>query len=117
MIKVSCCGGRDFTDHALVDARLSLLAKTIGVFAVVHGGARGADTLCALWAASKGYPVIEVAANWGFYQKSAGHKRNTWMLELCAPTYAVAFAGGAGTANMASLIQQKPHITLWDLRE
>jgi len=31
--------------------------------------------------------------------------------------YAVAFAGGAGTANMASLIQQKPHITLWDLRE
>ena len=98
--RVLCCGGRDFSDYDFVTRRLNELRQHLGDFAVIHGGARGADSLAALWGKAKGLPVIEVAANWGVYSKSAGTIRNAWMLDFCFPTYAVAFPGGTGTANM-----------------
>ncbi len=98
--RVLCCGGRDFTDYNFVTQRLNELRQQLGDFAVIHGGARGADSLAALWGKAKGLPVIEVAANWSVYSKSAGAIRNAWMLDYCFPTYAVAFPGGSGTADM-----------------
>lgn len=102
MHKVLCFGGRDYTNVNDVAQALTLLFDTLGKtpFAVIHGGARGADTLCANWAKSKGFPVLQVDANWDFYKKAAGGIRNQWMLDLCVPTYAVAFPGGAGTRDM-----------------
>lgn len=87
----------------------------MGDFVVIHGGAKGADSLCALWAASKGLPVITVYLNWHIYKNGAGAVRNSWMLEFCAPNYAVAFPGGTGTADMVAKLNSK-RITVWDLR-
>lgn len=98
--RVLCCGGRRYADYSHVCASLDQLRQAAGDFAVIHGGAEGADSLCATWGKSKGLPVIRVDANWYFYDKGAGHVRNGWMLDFCFPTYAVAFPGGTGTADM-----------------
>lgn len=90
-------GGRDYSDAAymrLVFDRLPEALNGAG-FCVIHGGAKGADSLAGSVAASRGLPVVVVPANWGFYKLAAGPVRNTWMLDFCAPTYAVRFPGGA----------------------
>lgn len=112
--RVLCCGGRDFNDYNFVTQCLDELRQLLGDFAVIHGGARGADSLAALWGKAKGLPVIEVAANWNFYNKSAGHIRNGWMLDFCFPTYAVAFPGGPGTANMIRQCENRG-VVVWRL--
>lgn len=100
MHRVLCCGGRNFNDVQFVTARLDELRQVLGDFAIIHGGARGADRLAGEWGKRSGLPVIEVAANWDRFANAAGSIRNGWMLDFCFPTYAVAFPGGPGTADM-----------------
>lgn len=110
--RVLCCGGRNFNDYNFVTSRLNELRQALGDFAVIHGGARGADSLAALWGKVNGLPVIEVAANWSVYDNAAGTIRNGWMLDFCFPTYAVAFPGGNGTDDMVSQCQAKG-VVVW----
>lgn len=96
-------GGRDYRDEALIAAALDALPGILPTarFGVVHGGARGADSLAGMLAAKRGLPVIVVNANWDYYgRQQAGPIRNEWMLEFCNPVYAVGFPGGRGTADM-----------------
>lgn len=112
--RVLCFGGRDYCDTRAVAGVLQKLLDAWGPdsFAVIHGGARGADSLCGAWAASKGLPVVAVAANWELFGKAAGGIRNQWMLDVCAPTYAVGFPGGPGSRNMAERVK-KAGLPLW----
>lgn len=114
MIRVLCCGGRDFTDQNFVNARLDQLREKYGDFAIVHGGARGADTCWDFYGRTKGLPVAVVNANWSFYDKKAGPVRNRWMLELFQPNMVVAFPGGAGTRDMIS-ISKLAGVVVWEL--
>lgn len=101
-LRVLCFGGRAFFDAAKVNHALQsvLRANPAGIACMIHGGARGADTLCGEWAIRHGVPVLQVDANWAYYGRTAGPVRNAWMLEFCAPNYAVGFPGGAGSADM-----------------
>ncbi len=110
--RVLCYGGRDFNDYDFVTQRLDELRAQIGDFAVIHGAAKGADRLAALWGKGRGLPVIEVAANWVMHGKAAGAIRNGWMLDFCHPTYAVAFPGGNGTADMTRRCEARG-LTIW----
>lgn len=114
MQRVLCCGGRNFDNYNFVIIVLDRLREMFGDFVVIQGGAKGADDLCALWARSKGLPVITVEANWSFYQKAAGAIRNQWMLDFCLPTYAVAFPGGKGTSDMIEKCKSNG-LTVWQL--
>ena len=49
---------------------------------IIHGAARGADTLAGIIAASIGCKVIAVPAEWDVYGKKAGILRNQKMLEM-----------------------------------
>jgi len=100
--RVLCFGGRTYVDAKMVDQCLSQLPRILGTtsFAIMHGGARGADTLCGDWGKARGIPVARIDANWDFYAKKAGSERNQWMLEFFQPTYAVGFPGGPGTRDM-----------------
>lgn len=95
-------GGRDFRDEGAMRAIFDRLppALTEAGFCVIHGAAKGADTIAGNVAKARGVPVIEVPANWDFYKLAAGPVRNTWMLDFCRPNYAVGLPGGRGTANM-----------------
>lgn len=108
---VLVCGGRYFKDCNHVAAVLSSikekLTKENKTMVVVTGGSSGADSLAADWADSVGVRCVNVPAAWVAFKKSAGPIRNTWMLELFDIDEAVAFPGGAGTANMVTLLEKR----------
>ena len=102
-MKILVCGGRDYTDAetlcTVLDEMLSGLFEGESM-AIIHGNCKGADKLSGEWAKIRGIPVITVDANWDYYNKSAGHIRNYWMLKFCEPDLVIAFPGGRGTAGM-----------------
>jgi hypothetical protein len=95
------CGGRDYTDHAHVFATLDRVHAKRPVSVLIHGAARGADTLAAEWAAGLALEVWAFPARWDQDgRKAAGPKRNQLMLDTAQPHGCVAFPGGSGTADM-----------------
>jgi YspA, cpYpsA-related SLOG family len=93
-------GGRDFRDRKRVFAFLNKVHAERKITFLMHGAARGADTLSDEWAKSVGVQPVAFEALWDFYGDPAGTKRNTAMLAFCRPDVVVAFPGGRGTANM-----------------
>ncbi|MGL5734934.1 MAG: hypothetical protein ACRCYS_08705 [Beijerinckiaceae bacterium] len=72
--------------------------------------------MCAEWAQQRGIPVLRYPADWDRYGKGAGHLRNQQMIDEGAPTAAVAFPGGRGTADMVARLH-RASVPVWDLRE
>lgn len=75
---------------------------------MVHGGARGADTLAHVWATDRkitdeGGLVKVYPANWKRDRKAAGPIRNKLMLTNEHPHVIVACSGGNGTAHMMKI--------------
>ncbi len=100
MKKVLVCGGRNYTDTLLVFAVLDrIMDEHQDTIFIIEGGASGADQRAREWAEMRGMPCAEVKALWNFYSKSAGPRRNEWMLAL-EPDLVVAFPGNDGTRNM-----------------
>lgn len=108
------CGGREFNDEALmvstVKALIAHVTKGDRELEVVAGGARGADRLGASVARSLGITVIEIAAEWDRFGKSAGYRRNQQMADLLVgrreeghTVGVTAFPGGAGTGHMVRI--------------
>lgn len=93
-------GGRDYRDAATVNRALDRVLAERGIAVLIHGAARGADTLAAEWAASRGVPVEAYPARWETDGRKAGPLRNQRMLDEGKPTACVAFPGGTGTADM-----------------
>jgi hypothetical protein len=83
----------------LVRALNQVDAKYGPIHCVVHGAARGADTLAKFWAQSNERPETPVEAKWRVYGNAAGPIRNNEMLTM-SPDMVVAFPGGPGTADM-----------------
>jgi predicted Rossmann-fold nucleotide-binding protein len=98
-MRVLVCGGRDYTDRGAVYLALDRLHEKRGIDVVIHGAARGADTLAADWAAANGVPAEPYPADWS-RGRQAGPVRNQLMLDQGRPDGVVAFPGGAGTADM-----------------
>lgn len=99
--RVLVCGGRDFTDESAMINALMRIEEEHGPFSlVIHGGARGADTLAGRWASMEKIKVHVFPANWKRDGKAAGPIRNQRMLDEGAPDLVVAFPGGRGTADM-----------------
>lgn len=95
-MKVLVTGGRDYSDSSRVSKTLGELEIT----ALCNGGARGADTLCRMYAQAVGIPVTTMPADWNTHGRAAGHIRNQAMLIEFAPDVLVAFPGGVGTKDM-----------------
>jgi len=98
-------GSRIFTDRNKLWEKLSELKPTI----IIHGGARGVDTMADTYAKEHGIPCIKMEANWDYYQKAAGPIRNQWMLDLTNPDLVVAFPKGEarGTRHMMKIARAK----------
>lgn len=94
------CGGRDFTNAKLLQTTLDRLAVEYGITRIVHGAARGADTLAHKWAEAGGTEVEKYPAKWSSLGPKAGPIRNSEMLHAEKPDLVIAFPGGKGTADM-----------------
>lgn len=96
-MRVLVTGGRDFADRAYVAQALGLVCLPGDV--LVHGAARGADSLAAEWALANGLTVEAHPADWDLHGRAAGHVRNQEMLDSGVDVL-VAMPGGRGTADM-----------------
>lgn len=102
---VLACGGRGYSNRRYVFKILDQIHERVGITLLVHGGARGADTLAGEWAESRGVPVQVFPADWERHGYRAGAARNAKMLREAKPRLCVAFAGGRGTADMVCRCQ------------
>jgi hypothetical protein len=98
-MRVIVCGGRDFDDRDSAFAALDRIHAETPITVVVHGGARGGDTMAGEWAAARSVSVEVFAADWQRHRRAAGPMRNQQMADSGADL-CVAFPGGKGTADM-----------------
>lgn len=101
-MRILVCGGREYSDFATLTKTLDAARAKHGDIIVIHGGARGADSLAGKWADLRGVPCIGMNAAWTFYKNRAGPIRNQWMLDHAGPQAVIAFPGGTGTADMVT---------------
>ena len=99
-MRVLVCGGRDFTDRALLEEVLDRLHRAQVLTALIEGDARGADRMAGAWAEAQGIAHEVFKADWDGLGAKAGPIRNRQMLEEGRPDLVVAFPGRSGTDHM-----------------
>lgn len=105
-MRILVCGGRDFEDKNLLDRTLDEIDRQSPFDTIIHGMARGADTLAGDYARSHRKALLEYPALWNTHGRAAGPIRNTQMLREGKPDLVVALPGGKGTANMIRLAKE-----------
>ena len=107
MERVLVCGGRDFTDSRMMARVLDEMTPQT----IIHGAAKGADSLAGRYARSRHIPCREFPVNWhdrrGNYNPKAAFDRNQQMLNEGNPTLVVAFPGGGGTRHMVRISREQ----------
>jgi len=101
-MRILVCGGREYFDVDVLERSLDAihLGSRGPIESVIHGGARGADTMAGEWARRRGISYTVYEANWELEDRAAGPIRNKRMLDEGTPDLIIAFPGGRGTANM-----------------
>jgi hypothetical protein len=112
--RVLVCGGRDFSDRALVFSELDKHSADWGPFEVViNGGATGADRWAREWAEARGILIVTFLADWKKFGPPAGPIRNQRMIDEGKPDLVIAFPGGAGTLDMMSKSSKAKLQSIW----
>jgi hypothetical protein len=99
-MRVLVCGGRDYTNADALGRILDGMKSAHGQLTIIHGGAKGADTLAGTWALANDCLLKVYRADWKAHGPAAGPMRNQWMIDESLPDCVVAFPGGAGTADV-----------------
>lgn len=88
-------GSREWKDSEFIKRVLSEYVNydTHRDITLIHGGARGVDTMCDIFARRWGWKVVEMKADWDSHGKAAGAIRNNAMLDL-QPDVVLAFWDG-----------------------
>ncbi len=109
------CGGRDFHDMTT----LRMVLDEVSPEKIVHGAAKGADSMAGRYARERGITCREFPVTWrrnGVYNPRAAFDRNQQMLDEGQPDLVVAFPGGGGTRDMVSRAR-KDGFTVWTVTE
>lgn len=96
---VVVCGSRSWTSVGLVEHRLRDFAPDT---VIVHGGAKGADSIAGAAATRRGLHTAVVRPLWSTFGNRAGHVRNTAMLSL-RPDLVVAFWDGRSNGTRGTI--------------
>lgn len=101
-MRLIVAGSRDITDRRIVREAIEDADLLFGpVDEIVHGGARGVDSIAHDIAKAKGFPkVTPMHAEWDKYGKAAGPKRNAKMAEYGDALVAVWDGKSPGTHDM-----------------
>lgn len=113
-MRVLVCGSRTFDKLWVVCNHLDGCVTGMGDdpdLVVIHGGARGADSLAGEWARMWKLECEVYPAKWELYGNSAGPIRNREMLDMGKPDLVLAFvdrplAVSRGTAHMVNLARE-----------
>lgn len=105
-MRVLVTGDRNWTDHEIIRNILYGYTPLVSIepVVVIHGAARGADSIAGEYAAMIGFEVEEYPADWGTHHRAAGPIRNRQMLKEGKPDVVLAFhddlASSKGTKDM-----------------
>lgn len=114
-LRLLVCGGRDFQDREWAYHVLDRFhAKCGPVGIVIHGAAKGADSLGEEWAVSRCVASVGYNAHWQRDGRAAGPIRNQRMLDEGRPSVVLAFPGGRGTADMVARAR-KAGLTVYEI--
>jgi hypothetical protein len=104
-MKVLVTGSRDWSDRAAIERGFDAMTPTL----VIHGDAKGADSIAHEVAMSRGIDVARFPANWNKHGKAAGPHRNRLMHELMKPDVVLAFPlpQSKGTLDMMRWAEAK----------
>jgi hypothetical protein len=101
--RILICGDRNYKDWLKIQDYLNTISRTT---IIIHGGARGADSLAGNLATSLKMKVIKLQAEWDKYGKAAGILRNQQMLDEEHPDLVVYFhkdiENSKGTKDMVT---------------
>lgn len=101
MTRYLICGGRNPDEQTSELVWNWVMTHVEDGDVVIHGAARGVDTLAMIAAqALPGVKHAPFAADWHTHGKAAGPIRNQRMLDEGKPDFVIAFPGGKGTADM-----------------
>jgi hypothetical protein len=100
-------GGRSYKGPEIAETLDILQRGSRGpIDLIVHGGARGADSIAQQWADANAVKAHTELANWKALGVRAGHARNKQMVDMVAgmanhgaKCVVVAAPGGSGTYN------------------
>jgi len=102
------CGGREWNNLEVMVREMECLPK---VATIVHGAAKGADTMAGLIAEQLGMTVLPFPADWKKYGRSAGPVRNREMFRKTDPDLVLAFHenidASKGTKDMVNYARQQ----------
>ena len=98
-LRILVTGGREYNNFKAV----SLVLSNLSPVEIIHGAARGADTLAGQYAKGLRIPITEYPAQWDKHGKAAGPIRNEHMLLDSTPDIVVAFSGDKGTNHMKNI--------------
>jgi hypothetical protein len=115
-MRIVVTGGRAYSDFATVASALKAVHTKHRIDCLIHGGARGADSLCHQWAKQNQIPIDVYWAEWGKYGKGAGPNRNQKMIDEGKPDAAIAFEGGTGTADMVKRCKAAK-LPVWEVNQ
>jgi YspA, cpYpsA-related SLOG family len=108
-VRLLICGSRSWTDETPIRAALERARPEV----VIHGAARGADTLAGRIAAELGCRVLPFPADWSL-GRAAGVLRNQRMLDEGRPNWVIAFAddlrASRGTRDMVERAVEDPAV-------
>ena len=120
------CGGRDFSDKELLYKKIDMILPEdfkqispdpevclVPDVTIVHGAAKGADSLAGEYAKTRNYDVEEYPADWDKHGKIAGFVRNQEMVDS-NPDIVIAFWDGVskGTKDTINKAKKKKITTL-----
>src|SRR5687767_13652202 len=103
-MRILVCGGRNYNNYLEVENTLD--HYTNGGDVIIHGAARGADSLADRYAVQEGLEREIYKPDWDRLGKAAGAIRNRQMLTEGKPDLVIAFPGGVGTAHMVTIAKQ-----------
>jgi len=86
--RILICGDREYKDWTQIRDYLDTISRTT---IIIHGGARGADSIAGNLAISLKMKVIKFPAEWDKYGKGAGLIRNQQMLDEGHPDLVIYF--------------------------
>ena len=92
-MKILITGSRFILDKDIIFKELDDIYRKYGIESIIHGGARGVDTIAGEWAKKNDILVQIFKANWNEYGNAAGPIRNIQMLDE-KPDLVVAFPKG-----------------------
>ena len=100
-LDVLVCGGRTYNNKEKIYEVLSSIHKETQIRVLIHGTAKGADTLAGSWARENNIKEKQYPALWNTHGKAAGIIRNQKMLDDNKVDLVIAFPGGKGAADMS----------------